>query len=166
MFTFGCAKMKNETEESKIRRIPAIKQGIAIDHIPFGNAMKVLDILNIHQDKDSIITVGINLNSSKMGKKDVVKIENKTIKKQELEKISLVAPNATISFISNYKVNDKMIIKIPEFIDDTIKCTNYNCITNHQPVKTKFYKIENKKEIKFKCHYCEKNTSLEEIELK
>jgi len=157
---------KRQTED-KIIRVPAIKEGIVIDHIPCGNAIKVLDILGIYSDKNSIITAGINLNSNKMGKKDVVKIENKRIEKKELEKISLVAPNATISFIREYEVFDKIVIKIPNYIEDIIKCNNYNCITNHQPARTKFYKqYSSSKEIKFKCKYCEKTEKIEEVVLK
>jgi aspartate carbamoyltransferase regulatory subunit len=157
---------KNSKKNSKTRKIPAIKDGIAIDHILSGNALKVIEILDVHHDKQSVITIGMNLSSKKMGKKDVVKIENKNIQKQQLAKISLIAPNASISFINNYKVFDKMIIKIPDIIENIVKCQNYNCITNHQQVSTKFYKTEKNQKLSFRCHHCEKSQSIEEIELK
>jgi aspartate carbamoyltransferase regulatory subunit len=152
-------------EEDKVRRIPAIRDGIVIDHIPCGNATKVLDILNIQQDTNNVITVGINLFSAKMGKKDVVKIENKKIETKELQKISIIAPNANISFIKNYAVFDKIQITIPDVIIDIIKCNNYNCITNHQNITTKFFKIADDNNMLFRCNHCEKTVPILEIVL-
>ena len=96
-----------ENKEEGTQKLYAIKEGTVIDHIPARQALKVISVLGINQD-DSIVGLGINFQSGKMGKKDIVKIENKHITKEELNKIALFAPNATINRISNYKVAEKL----------------------------------------------------------
>ena len=123
-------------------KIPAIKDGVAIDHIPL-TARKVINILGIY---DSQVRMGLNLDSKKMGKKDVVKIENKFPTKSELNKIALVAPTATVAVIKNYEVKEKFKIEIPKEIMGVIKCTNEKCVTNNQKISSKFL-LKNKKPI-------------------
>lgn len=145
-------------------KIEAIERGVVIDHIPAGQALTILDILGLREDKNCTISIGMNLASKKVGRKDVIKVENKFIYKTELEKISLVAPQATISFIKNYKVGEKIKAHIPDVVTGLIKCKHPNCITNHENIKTKFY-LTNEQPPTFKCHYCERKMKTEEIKV-
>ncbi len=145
-------------------KIPAIERGVVVDHIPAGQALKVVDILNLREDHDCITSIGMNMESKKMGRKDLLKIENKFIYKTELEKISLVAPNAVISFISNFKVKEKIKAQTPDVVSGVIKCKNKVCVTNHQNVKTKFHLV-GEKPLRFKCHYCERIMEGKEVNL-
>lgn len=142
-------------------KIPAIKDGVVIDHIPC-TARKIIQILGI--GPESVWTIGINLDSKKMGKKDVVKIENKIPTKAELNKIALVAPQATVSLIENYQIKEKVRIEIPPIFEGVIKCSNEKCVTNNQNIKTRFV-LKNKNPLKMSCHYCERLYDREEIEL-
>ena len=151
------------TNQKQIK-IEAIERGVAIDHIPAGQALNIIDILNLREDKNCIISIGMNLASKKMGKKDVIKVENKFIYKTDLEKISLVAPQATISFIKNFKVGEKIRVHVPDVVHGLIKCKHPNCITNHEKIKTRFYLVK-EKPLEFKCHYCERKIKSDEIKI-
>ena len=145
---------------NKAYKVYEIKDGTVIDHIPAGRALEVLRVLEI--PKDDFTTVGINLSSGKYGKKDVVKFENKFLDEDEFNKIALIAPTATFNILKNSKVIKKTRVKLPEKIIGLVKCSNPNCITNHEFVVTRFSVVENYP-LKIKCHFCEKNMNHEDI---
>ena len=82
---------------------------------------------------------------------------NVFFKEKDINKISLVAPNAKLNIIKNYKVVKKEGIKVPEKVVGIAKCMNPQCITNYEAIPTKFKVIHNG-EIALRCHYCEKVT--------
>lgn len=145
-------------------KVYAIKDGTVIDHIPKGKSLKVIDILGL---KDGgILTIGMNFDSAKLGQKDVLKIENKFLTPAEVNKISLVAPTATVNIIKEHQNVEKRKMEIPDVIDNNIiRCNNPKCITNSEPVSTKFY-VTSKDPLVAKCHYCEREVHGEEIEIK
>ena len=143
--------------------VSAIKGGTVIDHIPSNATLKVVDILDLKGIK-SIISIATNLTSKAMGKKGIIKIGGKNLTKEEVDKIALIAPNATVNNIKNYEVKQKIKVAIPSIINKIIKCSNPNCVTNNEKVTTKFY-VLNKDPLKVKCNYCERNMDKEDISL-
>ncbi len=146
-------------------KVYAIKEGVVVDHIPQRDALKIMNILGLDNgssNNNSIVTLGINLESGKHGRKDVVKIENKELTREELNKISLIADDATVSIIKDHEVAEKVKITVPNIVDSIIKCGNSNCITNHQPIKTRFKKVK-ESPLRMKCHHCEKVFEREEL---
>ena len=143
--------------------VSAIKDGTVIDHIPSNATLKVVDILDLKGIR-SIISVATNLNSKKMGKKGIIKIGGKDLTKEEVDKIALIAPDATVNIIKNYNVKEKIKVTIPSTINKIIKCSNPNCVTNNEKVATKF-SVLNKDPLKVKCHYCERDMDKEDISL-
>jgi len=137
-------------------KVSAIENGTVIDHIPSKNVFQVIKILHL-EDAADMVLFGTNLESKKYGKKGIVKASNKTFKKHEINKIGLVAPNATLITIKDFQVKTKEVVKLPDTIEDIVKCFNPNCISNHEKMKTKFYVID-KEEVRLRCHYCEKIT--------
>jgi aspartate carbamoyltransferase regulatory subunit len=136
-------------------KIPLIKDGTVIDHITAGNAVKVLHILGIPKGTSSVVSVAINVNS-KMGKKDIVKVENRELDPQEVDKIALIAPKATINIIRDYKVAKKHKVELPDEVIGLVNCSNPTCVSNaKEPVKSRF-KIICKDPPKIKCYYCER----------
>ncbi len=134
-------------------KIPRIKDGTVIDHIPSGNAVKVLRILEIPKQNGSTVSVAINV-PSKMGKKDIVKVENRELARNEVDKIALIAPKATINIIRDYEVAEKHRVKLPDEIIGIARCQNPTCISNAgEPVHSRFIVLD--KEIpRIKCYYC------------
>ncbi|MBU0756697.1 MAG: aspartate carbamoyltransferase regulatory subunit [Nanoarchaeota archaeon] len=135
-------------------RVYAIQKGTVIDHISGGCALKVIQILKL-DEFNQVVTVGMNLESKKMVRKDIVKIENKTLTKDELNRIALISPKATINIIKNHKVVEKFRVEVPDMMENLINCPNPKCITRNEPVMSKFKKIS-EKPLTVKCHYCEK----------
>ena len=135
--------------------VSALENGTVLDHIPAQYVYKALDLLDL-KDIESQITIGINLASKIYGKKGIIKIADKFFEDEELNKLALIAPKATVNVIRDFKVVEKKTLEIPEEVIGIAKCKNPKCVTNHQPIKTKFATIQNGDEISLKCHYCEK----------
>ena len=151
-----------EKEETrKELKVSAIENGTVIDHIPSNSVFQVIKILNL-DEYDNQIFLGTNLESQKYGKKGIIKVSNRFFKADEINKIALVAPTATLIVIKNFSVVEKKKVEIPDGVEKIVKCFNPNCITNNEPVVTKFTVIE-KEELKLKCHYCEKITAKDNI---
>ena len=139
--------------------VSALENGTVLDHIPAQYVYKALDLLGL-KDIESQITIGINLASKIYGKKGIIKIADKFFEDEELNKLALIAPKATVNIIRDFKVVEKKKLEIPEVVVGIAKCKNPKCVTNHQPIKTKFATIQNGDEISLKCHYCEKISSI------
>ena len=131
-----------------------IEQGTVIDHIPSPRGLAVFRLLS--KNKNSLISIGLNFDSKSVGKKDLIKFEGKALSKKETDKISLIAPEATINIIKDFKVIEKRLMDVPDEIHGILKCMNPNCITNVEKLESKFRVIE-KKPVKVACHYCERN---------
>ena len=142
--------------------VSALENGTVLDHIPAENVYKALDILNL-RGIESQITIGINLNSKIYGKKGIIKIADKFFEDQELNKLALIAPKATVNIIRDFKVVEKKKLVMPEEIVGIAKCRNPKCVTNHQPIKTMFTTIADGNNISLLCHFCEKITSSKHI---
>ncbi|MFQ6060874.1 MAG: aspartate carbamoyltransferase regulatory subunit, partial [Thermoplasmata archaeon] len=98
----------------------------------------------------------------KMGWKDIVKVEDKELEPIEVDKISLVAPDATINIIRNYEVVEKKAVKLPDLAVGILECGNPNCVTNtKEPVQTEFV-LRSRNPIRLMCKYC--GRELENIE--
>ncbi len=141
----------------KEMKITPISNGTAIDHIPGGLALKVCRILDIPEaETHSSISIAMYVSSKKMGFKDLVKIEDRELKRKEVDKIALIAPNATIIIIKDTEVTKKMQVSLPKKVMEIVKCSNPNCISNkNEPIVSEF-SVENGSEIKLKCVYCER----------
>lgn len=139
--------------------VSALENGTVLDHIPACNVYKALEILDL-KDIESQITIGINLSSKLYGKKGIIKIADKFFEDDELNKLSLIAPKATINVIRNFKVVEKKKLQIPHDIIGIGKCANPKCVTNHQPVATRFTTNKIGDEISLTCHFCEKTTDI------
>lgn len=143
--------------------VNAIKNGTVIDHIPARSLFKVISILNLERI-DSQITFGTNLESKRLGSKAIIKIADKYFLDEEINKISLVAPQAKLNIIRDYEVIEKRVVEVPDSIVGIIKCVNPKCITNYEAMTTKFQVIIDD-EVHLKCFYCEKITQQDQMTL-
>lgn len=135
-------------------RVSAIQDGTVIDHIPPASLFKIAAILGTQDIKDETL-VANNLLSKKLGHKGIIKLSNVFLSQVTIDKIALLAHNASIITIKNYEVKDKQIVKLPEALVDSVRCFNPVCITNHESTVTRF-EVLDKQSLKLRCHYCEK----------
>ncbi|WP_028115590.1 aspartate carbamoyltransferase regulatory subunit [Ferrimonas senticii] len=141
-------------------QVEAIEHGTVIDHIPAGMGVRILKFFQLTTNGERI-TVGLNLRSGENGTKDLIKVENTTFTKEQADQLALFASSATINQIANFEVISKYHVELPEAIDEVLACPNSNCITNHQPAKTRFYVKQSDQAPKLKCQYCEKSFNVE-----
>lgn len=148
-------------EELLVRKI---RSGTVIDHISAGNALNVLKILGIKGSEGYRVAIVMNVESKKLGLKDIVKVEGRELAPKEVNMIALIAPKATINIIRDYKVVKKVRVKLPKIIDGIVKCSNPNCITNRprEYVKPRF-KVVSEEPLILQCLYCERYTTKEDI---
>ncbi len=144
-------------------KVYALKNGTVIDHIPLGKGLEIIELLNLRR-WNKIVTLGSGLTSKKYGKKDIVKIENKELQPDEVNKVAIIAPTATLNIIRNFERISKERLTVPDTIEGIITCPNPACITNHEPVKTRFYR-EPQKDLRVCCAYCERYFNADEITL-
>jgi len=147
-------------EELKVRKI---KDGTVIDHIKRGVGKKVLDALDIDGNFPETVILLMNVPSKKVGRKDIVKIENKELKKEEVDKIALIAPRATWNVVKNYKVIKKSELEMPDVIEGILKCPNPKCITNSDEPITSTFLVEKKDPVRLRCNYCERIIDLKDV---
>lgn len=150
-------------KEPKQLSVSAIQNGTVIDHVPAKTLFKVIQILGLdHIDEQ--ITFGTNLESKKLGRKSIIKISNVFFEDEDINRIALVAPEAKLNIIRDYEVVEKKVVKVPETIAGIAKCMNPMCITNYENVTTRF-KVISKKNVTLKCHYCEKITTQDNLQI-
>jgi len=141
-----------------------IENGTVIDHITAGKGLAVAHILNLISGGQATVVL-LNVASKKLGKKDVVKIENKVVSEEEANKMALIAPDATVNIVKNWKVVEKKKISLPDSLENIVKCPNANCITNSdESIKPKLF-VEKKNVVKLRCFYCERMFDLSEIKI-
>lgn len=148
----------------KTLKISKIRDGTVIDHITAGKALKVLSILRIEEKNNNSVSIGIRVPSSKMVQKDVIKIEGRYLERFEVDKISLMAPDASISIVKDYEITKKYTVDLPSRIVGIIKCHNANCITNVREPVTSEFTLVSKKPLVIRCNFCERNMNEREIQ--
>lgn len=138
-------------------KLAPIKNGTVIDHIATGEALNVLKILGVNEYMDSTISVGIRVSSQKTsGWKDIIKIEDCELDQKTVDKIALIAPDATISIIRDYYVAEKYKVSLEDHVVGLAKCSNPNCITNkNEPIETEFTVIS-RRPTRLRCSYCDR----------
>jgi len=135
--------------------VSKIRCGTVIDHIPAGRALHVLRVLGITGREGIRIAILMNVESRKLGQKDIVKIEGKVLKPEEVSVIALIAPTATINIIKEFEVVEKRRIEVPEVVEGVIRCPNPTCITNkeREPITARFRRVS-KHPLVLQCEYC------------
>ncbi len=135
-------------------RVTPIQNGIVIDHLPANTALNVVQLLELEKYSE-VMSLGLNLHSKKSGRKDIIKIEGRSVSDFELQKIALYAPNATVSIIENEHVVQKIKPQLPKVFVNTLVCPNKNCVTNHEYMNSEF-EVLNSAMVRLRCKYCER----------
>jgi aspartate carbamoyltransferase regulatory subunit len=144
--------------------VAALENGTVIDHIPPEHLFKVASLLELDKMANRI-TIGNNLMSKKMGSKGVIKISDKFFEEDEINRIALVAPNVGLNIIRDYKVVEKKDIRLPDKLVGIVKCNNPKCISNNEPMLSRFDVIDSE-QVTLKCHYCERKINKENVLIK
>ena len=137
---------------SRVRQVEALANGTVIDHIPSDMTLKVAALLASEGDQ---VFIGVNLRSTRIGRKGVVKISNREIEGKAASSLALIAPSASICIIRDYAVVAKHQVPVPAVFEDIARCANPNCVTNHERCGTRFNVVV-KNPLTVRCQYCER----------
>ncbi|AFS77776.1 aspartate carbamoyltransferase regulatory chain [Gottschalkia acidurici 9a] len=140
--------------------INSIKKGIVIDHIKAGYGIKIYNYLGL--DKvDFTVALIKNAVSDKRDKKDIIKIEN--VMDMDFTVLGLIDPNLTINIIEDEVIKEKIKLKIPERVDDVIKCKNPRCITSVEKYITHTFFLVDEERGQYRCQYCDEIYTFPEL---
>lgn len=132
--------------------IDSIKNGIVIDHIKAGKSLEIYHLLNL--DKvDSSVAIIKNVNSRKMGKKDIIKIDSDI--EIDLDTLGYIDPFITIDIIKDGQLVEKKHVELPNRITNVIHCKNPRCITTIEQELPHIFKLTDRENIVYRCLYCE-----------
>ncbi len=146
--------------ELLVRRI---KNGTVLDHIKEGHALAVLSALRIDGKDGNVVTVAMNVPGERYGRKDILKIENKVLGPQETDRVSLIAPKATVNIIKNYKVVEKRDVELPPLFVNVFRCPIPSCITNSGEPITPTIEVVDSSNLTLRCRYCRRFLSVDEL---
>lgn len=150
-------------ESSRELLVRKIRNGIVIDHITAGRALQVLRILGL-EGSGRTMAVVMNVESRKLGRKDIVKVEDFYLDIDQVNRISLIAPKATINIIREWSVVEKKRVEPPQMVEGMIKCPNPTCISRKEgePVTPKF-RLVSREPLQYQCVYCDTMIREDEI---
>ncbi|MDE5688998.1 MAG: aspartate carbamoyltransferase regulatory subunit [Paramuribaculum sp.] len=132
--------------------VAALQNGTVIDHIPSPVLFKVVKLLGI-ENTDTHVTIGNNLASNRMGTKGIIKIADVTFPEAVLNRIAIIAPGAVINIIRDFEVVEKRQVKLSDTLVGIVRCSNPKCITNNEPMLTRF-EVTDRNDVTIRCHYC------------
>lgn len=137
-------------------KVTPIRNGTVIDHLPAGSALKICQVLGIPRPGSaSTVSVVMHVPSGTMGRKDIVKVEDRDIQDRDLARLAVLAPQATVNTIRDYKVAAKQEPETPATVTDVIACPNGACITNDgEPVDAEFDVHQDGDSLELVCAYC------------
>lgn len=132
-------------------RVSKIRDGTVLDHLHAGTALHVLALLGIDGSEGTGVSVAMNVPSDRLASKDVVKVEERELSQDEVDVLSLIAPEATVNIVRDYDVNEKKRVERPATVSSVLDCPNRNCITNAgEPLATQFDVLDDG----VRCVYC------------
>lgn len=138
--------------DKKELAVAALRNGTVIDHIPSNMLFKAVRLLDLEKVA-SQLTIGNNLASKRLGAKGIIKVADIFFTDSVINRLALIAPTAVINVIRDYEVVEKRPVVLPDVITGLVKCDNPKCITNNEPMKTRFTVIDREAGL-LRCYYC------------
>ncbi len=132
--------------------IDNIKNGIVIDHIKAGQGIKIFNWLGLDKAPYTVAFV-VNANSNRMGRKDMIKIDN-TIS-IDFPILGFIDPNITVNIIENQVITEKIQLKLPERVENILHCNNPRCVTYTEKYIPHVFILEDRENRTYRCEYCD-----------
>ena len=141
-------------------QITSIKNGFMLDHIKAGMGVKIFRYLHLDKLGHQVALI-INADSKKMGKKDIIKIENS--EEINYTVLGLLSPGITINEVRNEVIVSKIKPELPEKIQDILICENPSCITSQEKYIPHNFTLVDREKGSYKCEYCEQIINPSEV---
>jgi len=149
---------------TEMRRVTAIRNGTVVDHIPAGHALQIIQMLQIDMTRATPVSLVMNVPSDKLGRKDVLKVEDRELNQEQLDRLALIAPAASIAIIRNHAVAEKLKVELADDLVNIASCSFSNCITKNarEPLPQRL-RVINQDPLEVRCYYCGRGQDLEEL---
>ena len=136
--------------------IDSIKNGIVLDHIKAGKSMQIYKYLGL-DDMDCSVAIIKNAHSNKMGKKDIIKIDDTL--NLNLDVLGYIDPDITVCYIKDSKIVEKRHLELPSRLVNVIRCKNPRCITSTDTDLDQIFRLTDPEHGVYRCAYCESRKS-------
>ena len=140
-----------------------IRDGTVIDHLEAGKGLQVLNALGINGSDGNVITLALNVPSAKISKKDIIKIENRYLKDDDTNKLALIAPQATVNIIKDFKLVEKRLVSLPNKVERIFRCSNPDCVSNSNEDIESIMDVVDKTGRVLRCKYCTRILNVNEL---
>ena len=149
---------------TEMRRVTAIRNGTVVDPIPAGHALQVIQMLRIDMTRTTPVSLVMNVPSDKLGRKDVLKVEDRELSQEELDRLALIAPTASIAIIRTHAVAEKLRVELADDLVNIASCSFSNCITKNarEPLPQRL-RVISRDPLEVRCYYCGRDQDLEEL---
>ncbi|MDR3085917.1 MAG: aspartate carbamoyltransferase regulatory subunit [Christensenellaceae bacterium] len=137
--------------------VSKLKKGIVLDHIEVGQGFKVFQQLKLDRLSDVVVLMR-NVDSTRMGKKDLIKIE--TDLELDLNVLGLLNPGTTVTYVKDGKAVRKLKLELPERVEGILSCKNPRCISSTENVGPVHFTLANRERKEYSCEYCEARARL------
>jgi aspartate carbamoyltransferase regulatory subunit len=144
--------------------VQKISDGTVIDHVPAGKSLSVLRLLGNPENRGATVAMVMNVSSSKMGKKDILKVESVELTDEQIRRLALIAPLASIVIIRSYRVVEKKNAVPPASVTGILSCTGATCVSVREKDSVQsIFSLTSRSPISYKCKYCGRILSEQEI---
>ena len=130
-----------------------LTDGTVVDHLPVGTGIRALALLGL--PREGPVTIGLNVPSTRHGRKDILRVEGLVLKKRELDRLALLGSQVTVSIVERGTVVKKQVLQVPPQVEGILACPNPTCITRVEVVRTVFHR-QGEYPFRFRCHHCER----------
>jgi len=144
-------------ESGGMIRVSKLRNGVVIDHITRGQGYKIFRQLGLDRIDDTVVLMR-NVPSEKMGKKDIIKVE--TDMELDLEVLGLIDPTATVTYVKEGGVSEKVKLRLPEKVTGILRCKNPRCISVQEGLENVCFTLVDETTKEYACEYCEARTKL------
>lgn len=141
--------------------LAALENGTVIDHIPCGQGMPIVKLLRLEATATRFV-IGCNLDSPRLGAKDIIKIYDRFLSEDEANQVAVFAPEATISIVQSGEVDRKFQVVMPDEISGVLRCPNPRCISRSDEQQSRFRVRSSRAHSLLTCHFCEAQFTLNE----
>jgi len=145
----------------QVYEVSKLDRGTVIDHLQGGTALRAAAVLRL--PPDCTVMLGVNLESERLGRKDIIKIRSYELSEEEAAKVALLSPDATLAIIRDFKVVQKIDLHPPFAFRGLIRCTNDVCITHTEDVPGRFH-VTSHDPVTACCEYCGRHVPADQFD--
>ena len=132
--------------------IDGVTTGTVLDHIQAGKGWEIYNLLRLDKE-DCTVAIIQRANSTKYGKKDIIKIDGDT--DIDLDVLGYFDTKITVNRIRDRELVEKVKLKLPERLVGVLECRNPRCITSVEKGIDHESRLADPARKRYRCVYCD-----------